>query len=340
MALVTVAADKHHLVDPHGSPFFVLGINYSGYFDRAWKMWETDLYDPNLIARDFRKAQQSGFNTIRLFVHKALLEEIRQNTFVKLDETLSLAQDHKLLVMLTLNDAHYLNLKRVGELDAKIAARYKDVPTIFAYDLENEPVFYNLAAAIYPEDHRPPIQTSQLIDHYGPRVSREEAVDLQNDRGIPGHLDEETAFYYINALRLFLEYDADVRTFVKQGKGTLVDFMLSAEAEPWYTLIEVLDGTVEAWLQARIEPIRAAGSQHLLTVGWNWLHFAGLPANRVLDFQAYHDYPSLSSHGFNTLTAHLESLRRAFPRHPVNFRPPGSGNDKWPQTLLVYAGSG
>jgi hypothetical protein len=317
MALVTVASDKRHLVDPKGSPFFVLGINYSGYFDRAWKMWETDLYDLNLIARDFHKAQHSGFNAVRLFAHTALLEEIRQDNFAKLDETLSLAQDHQLLVMLTLNDAHYLNLGRIGGLDAKIAARYKDVPTIFAYDLENEPVFYNLAAAVYPEEYRPPIQTSQLVDHYGLRVSREEAIDLQNRRRIPGHLDKETAFYYINALRLFLEYDAAVSTFVKQGKGTLVDFMLSDEAEPWYALIEVLDGTIEAWLQARIEPIRAAGSQQLLTVGWNWLHFAGLPANRALDFQAYHNYPSLSMHGFNTIMAHLESLRRAFPKHPV-----------------------
>jgi hypothetical protein len=317
MALVTVSADKRHLLDPNGRSFYVLGINYSGYFDRAWKMWETDLYDPNLIARDFRKAQNSGFNTIRLFVHTALLEEIRQDNFVKLDETLSLAQDHELLVKLTLNDAHHLNLEHIGKLDAKIAARYKDVPTIFAYDLENEPVFYNLVAAVYPEEYRPPIQTSQLVDHYGPRVSREEAIDLQNQRRIPGHLDEETAFYYINALRLFLEYDADVRTFVKQGQGTLVDFMLSDEAESWYTLIEVLDGTVEAWLQARIDPIRAAGGQQLLTVGWNWLHFAGLPSNRVLDFQSYHNYPSLSIHGFNTTTAHLESLRRAFPQHPV-----------------------
>ena len=317
MALATIAADKQHLADPTGSPFFVFGINYVGYFDRAWKMWEPDLYDPTLIARDFRKAQNGGFNTIRLFVQSALIQDVRRDDFSKLDETLSLAQDHQLWVLLILNDAHSLNLAGTAEIDAKIVARYKDVPTVLGYNLENEPVFYNLAAAIYPEKYPAPIQTSQLIDHYGVRVKREKVADLQQKRHIPGHLEEDIAFYYINALRLFLEYDADVRTFVTQGRGTLIDFMLSAEAEPWYTLIEVLDSTVEAWLKARIDPIRAAGCRHLLTVGWNWLHFAGLPANRLLDFQEYHNFSELGLTGFYENLNHLRGLRQAFPQHPL-----------------------
>jgi hypothetical protein len=319
MALVKVTADKRHLVDPKGAPFFALGVNYAGYYDRAWKMWEPDQFDPDLIARDFRKAQHSGFNTIRLFVHSALIRQIHQGDFSRLDHTLSMAQDHNLLVLLTLNDSHNLNLAQVAEIDTKIAERYRDVPTVFGYDLENEPVFYNLAAALYPEGHTAPIQTSQLIDHYGSRVSREEAADLQRQRRLPGHLDPELAFYYANALRIFLEYNEAVNHFVRQGKGTLVDFLFSAEAEPWYPLITVLDGTVEAWLRARIDPIRAAGCHQLLTVGWNWLHFAGLPANRLLDFQEYHHYSSLSYQGFETNSAHLQSLRRAFPKHPLIF---------------------
>ena len=319
MALVKIAADKHHFVNHKGQSFFALGVNYAGYFDRAWKMWEPDLFDPVLIERDFHKIQNSGFNAVRLFAHTALLNQISQDDFARLDQTLSIAQDHKLAVLLTLNDAHQLNLARVSELDAKITKRYKDVPTVFAYDLENEPVFYNLVAAIYPEAYPAPIQTGQLIDHYGERVSRAEAADLQSQRRIPAHLKADQAYYYINGLRLFLEYDAVVNQFTGQGKGTLVDFMLSGESEPWYPLITVLDGTVEAWLRARIDPIRATGCQQLLTVGWNWLHFAGLPANRLLDFQEYHNYTSLTHHGFNSNLAHLESLRRAFPQQPIIF---------------------
>ncbi len=319
MALVKISADKRYLVNPKGQPFFAMGVNYAGYFDRAWKMWEPNLFDPALIARDFRKAQDSGFNTIRLFVHAALAGDLSKDNFAKLDQVLSLAQDHQLLVLLTLNDAHWLDLGRVGQLDAKVAARYKDVPTIMAYDLENEPVFYNLVGAIYPKNYRPPIHTSQLVDMYGVRVSRTEAADLQRRRQIPAHLDADAAFYYINALRIFLEYDAAANTFVRRGKGTLVDFMLSGEATPWHNFIEVLDKTVEAWLRARIDPIRAADQAHLLTLGWNWLQFAALPANRLLDFQEYHHYEAATLSGFNTNAAHLEGLRRAFPKHPLIF---------------------
>lgn len=327
MALVKVAANKRHLISPDGYPFFALGVNYAGYFDRAWKMWEPALFDPTLIERDFRKIQNSGFNTIRLFLHRPVLEQIRQDDFARLDQTLSIAQDHQLLVLLTLNDAHDLNLGRVGELDGKIAARYKDVPTIFAYDLENEPVFYNLAAAIYPEGYDPPIQTSQLIDYYGVRVERAEAADLQNQGRIPAHLDADTAFYYINALRLFLEYDAAINLFVKQGRGTLLDFMMSDEAASWHPLITVLHETVDRWLRARIDPIHAAGSHQLLTVGWNWLHFAALPANHILDFQEYHNYTPLSRTGFYNNLDHLNALRRAFPSHPLIFGEFGWSNN-------------
>ncbi len=319
MALVTVATDKRHLVDSKGQPFYLLGVNYAGYFDRAWKMWESNLFDPDLIALDFRKAQNSGFNAIRLFVHSALEQDIAGGNFTKLDQALSLAQDHKLAVLLTFNDAHYLNLGRVGELDAKIANRYKDVSTLFGYDLENEPVFYNLAAAVYPDGYQAPIHTSQLVDHYGTRVSYEDALAMQQQRRIPSHLDADKAFYYINALRLFLEYDKAINSFVNQGKGTIVDFMLSGEAEPWYTMISVLDGTVETWLRARIDPVRATGCRHLLTVGWSWMHFASLPANRMLDFQEYHNYAGLSWAGFNTNVSHLSGLRKAFPDHPITF---------------------
>ncbi|HRV93659.1 MAG TPA: LysM peptidoglycan-binding domain-containing protein [Anaerolineae bacterium] len=320
MALITVAADKRYFLDTKNNPFFALGVNYAGYFDRGWKMWEPNLFDPDLIARDFSKAQASGFNSIRLFVHPALEKDLRQNNFAKLDQTLSLAQDYELKVILTFNDSHSLNLSYVSEVDAKIAERYQDVATVMAYDLENEPVFYNLVAGIYPSGYEPPVQTSRLVDHYGARVSREEALELQRNRGIPSHLSADHAYFYINALRLFIEYDQAANTFINQGKGaSIVDFMLSNEAEVWYTLIEVMDQTVDTWLRARIDPVRATGCQQLLTVGWNWMQFASLPANRILDFQAYHNYASLSLAGFNVNTAHLEGLRRAFPDHPVIF---------------------
>lgn len=317
MALVKASADKRYFVDKHGQPFFALGVNYVGYFDRAWKMWDATLFDPDLIARDFRKAQTSGFNAIRLFIHPGLLERIQQGDFQMLDHTLSLAQDHNLYVLLTLNEAHALNLSEVSQWDAYIAQRYRDVPTILGYDLESSLDFYNLAAAIYPGNYQPLIRTVQLVDHYGVRVSRNVTAQMLRYGRLPEHLQDDDAFYYANALRLFLEYEAAVNDFVKRGQGTLIDFMLSPDAEPWYILIDVLDKTVEAWLRSRITALRQVGCQHMLTVGWNRLHFAGLPANHLLDFQQYQHYASLSTQGFQTIVDHLSGLHRVFPKHPI-----------------------
>ncbi len=317
MALVKVSTNKRYLTNPQDKPFFVLGVNYNGYFDRAWQMWEANLFDADLIARDFRKAQNSGFNTVRLAIDSTLSKEISQDKFAKLDQILSLAQKNQLMVLLTLNGTHSLNLEQVGELNVKIVSRYKNMPTLLGYDLENEPTFYNLAAANYPARFQPAIQTSQLVDHYGIRVERNEIAELKRRQHIPNNLDDETAFHYINALHLFREYDAATKAFEQEGRGTLFDYMISNEATDWHTLIGVLDSTIENWLQAHLDPIRATDSKHLLTVGWNWLHFALLPANRALDFQSYHNFTPLSLTGFNTNISHLQSLRRSFPDHPI-----------------------
>jgi len=148
----------------------------------------------------------TGLNVVRLFVQPALENDIRANKFSKLDHVLQLAADHQLSVLLTLNDAHGLNLSAVSQIDVRIAQHYRDDPVLLGYDLENEPVFYNFVAAIYPPEHPAPIQSNVLIEHYGERVSPQEAIDLQQQRRIPGHLSHELAYFYINALKLFIEF--------------------------------------------------------------------------------------------------------------------------------------
>src|SRR6478672_7432119 len=40
-----------------GQSFFVLGANYEGPTDRAWKMWDDDKFDQVLIGADFARAR-------------------------------------------------------------------------------------------------------------------------------------------------------------------------------------------------------------------------------------------------------------------------------------------
>ncbi|MFQ5577053.1 MAG: hypothetical protein ACE5G8_08710, partial [Anaerolineae bacterium] len=317
MTFAGIATNKRHFTDPAGRPFFVMGANYEGYFDRAWHMWDDNRFDPGLIENDFKKMAHIGLNVVRLFVLPALEADARAGKFTKLDKVLQLAADHNLLVLLTFNDSHSLNLAEAAAVDAKIAHRYRDDPVILGWDLENEPVFYNFVAAVYPPSRPAPVQTAALVDHYGARVSQQEALELQRQRRIPAHLSPPLAFYYINALKLFIEFSADATAWARAQGATLVEYIYSNDSATWHKFIEVMNGTVAAWLDARRTPVRSADPNHLITVGYNWLQFAGLPANRVLDFQEFHKYGSASLFNLNQITQALTSLQKAFPKHPV-----------------------
>lgn len=317
MAFAAVSPEKKFLVTPGQTPMFVRGANYEGYFDRAWHMWDAGKFDETLIARDFAKMADTGLNTVRLFVQPALEADVRAGNFAKLDRVLQLAANKKLAVILTFNDAHALNLAKVAQLDAKIAARYRDDPLILAWDLENEPVFYNFVAAIYPTDHPAPVHSNELVDQYGTRVSQQEALEMQQQRRIPGHLNPMQAFWYINALKLFIEFHNDGTTWAIRHGKTLVDYIYSTESATWHKLLDVLNRTVAAWLAVRYDAVRAADPNHLITVGYHWLHFAALPANRKLGFQTIHQYTDPTFPKFKSLTQTLLSLKNVFPNHPL-----------------------
>jgi hypothetical protein len=78
-----------------------------------------------------------------------------------------------------------------------------------------------------------------------------------------------------------------------------------------------MDATVAAWLAVRLESLRAADSRHLVTVGWHWPHFAGLPSNRSLDFQQFHHYGARSLNGLQQTLDLLLGLRSIFPDRPI-----------------------
>jgi LysM repeat protein len=306
-----------HLVDPDGHKFFVVGVNYEGYFDRAWRVWDDDTFDLALIEKDFEKARQVGFNVLRLFVQTSLERDIRAGVFDKLDQVLELAAHHGLNVLLTLNDDHSRNLADSGEIAAAIASRYRDDPTILGYDLENEPKLYNLLVAEYPEGYPAPVQSPALVEHYGERVSRDEVEKLRQERKVPSFLDDEMAYCYANALRIFLEFDTAVREWTGRTGQTLADYIRSPDSEHWSPYLEVMNGTIAAWIAAQRDPMRAAAPHALITVGWDWMHFAAMPANEVLDFHEFHVYGSFGLGALRAMLNTLESLQRHFPDIPT-----------------------
>lgn len=334
MSLFRKDSSTKKFIDVKGGPFFALGVNYEGYFDRAWHMWEEDRFDLDLISHDFGKAQKAGFNTVRIFVQYRLGVEVKRGIFDKLDHVLDLAREHELYVLLTLNDYHSLDLAAVGEVDGKIAARYHDDEIILGYDLENEPVFYNVMAAIYPDEFAPPVYTDALVKHYGERVSMGDMAALRSARRIPSHLTDEQGYYYYNALKLFQEFDSDAGKWMNANSSTMAGYINSDASDNWKPFVDVLNGTLESWIKSRSKPIRSADKNHMLTVGYNWQHFAVLPANRALDFHEYHHYSSPNMSSLKVLFRVMDGLKSQFPDSPVIMGEFGNSNATSQDPLL------
>jgi len=311
MALFSLNPTQPGFLGPDGRPFFTLGVNYEGYFDRAWAMWRPNLFDLTLIERDFAKARACGFNTVRLFVQKENRDEVERGNWRRFDAVVNLARKYGLAVMLTFNDEHRPHLEAVGRFNAKIAAHFKGDPIIHSWDLENEPRLYNLLVAVYPNDACP-LLTSALVDHYGQFVVRSQI----NMSRIPGALrgDRTRAFYYANAVEAYVRFSRDARA---SGLPTLVDYMRSAQSEYWKPFLRLLNDTLTAWLKPQIEPLRAADPDRLISIGWNWESLAALPANRTLDFHMIHKYGNVGYKPLNNIFSILKALQRTFPDQPV-----------------------
>jgi LysM repeat protein len=258
-----------------------------------------------------------GFNTLRLFVQTPLERDIRSGNFDKLDWVLELASRQNLYVLLALNDEHSPDLADTGQINTTIAEHYRDHPAILGYDLENEPKLYHLLVAQYPEGYSAPVQSTALIEHYGERVGRAEIEELRQQRRIPSFLDDDMAYYYANALQFFLEFDAAFNDWHRQTGNTLVDYIASPDSADWKPYIKVMDGTVAAWIAAQRDPIRTADPNALTTVGWDWLHFAALPTNRLLDIHQFHVYGGRSLGALRALINILDSLQRHFYDMPI-----------------------
>lgn len=144
-----IQAEKDQLV-AGGQAFAVRGLNY--YPRHA--PWDRFLTEGDLdeIAVELELISAAGFNTLRIFLWYEPLftcapEEAEPNpeTFAKLDALITLASERGLRLIVTLNDLPdlyfrplYTDWARYDAQTTFIARRYRDEPTILAWDLRNE----------------------------------------------------------------------------------------------------------------------------------------------------------------------------------------------------------
>jgi hypothetical protein len=143
-------AIKNNQMMLDGRPFRVKGVNY--YPRHApWRRFLREA-DPSEMAAELGLIKQAGFNTLRIFLwYEALFvcapEDAIPNetSFAKLDALFALARQLDLKIIVTLNDLPdmvyrplYTDWAHYDAQTTLIVRRYRDEPSILAWDLRNE----------------------------------------------------------------------------------------------------------------------------------------------------------------------------------------------------------
>jgi hypothetical protein len=310
-----------HLVDRSDRPVFMVGANYEGPADRAWQMWDDQLFDPALIAQDLGRARAANLSVLRMFVQPPLVTDIRAGRWAKLDRVLDLADRHGLGIILTFADYWEADLAELATIDAAVAARYRGRSTIFAYDLMNEPHFSELALARYPPGVVVPLQDPALVAAVGEMIAPEDIAEHrtseQGQRDIPGHLDDQQAHVYANLLAAYRRFLQDGWAWARAHNSTAIRYSGAPDSAGWNPLKGAVNDTLAAWMKPRLDALRSADPDRPVTVGHVDPILASLPANDRLDYRTLHHYPAASSEAVTASIALFDDVRTAIPGKPL-----------------------
>lgn len=168
-----------------GKPYYLRGLNY--YPRHApWEAFLTKA-DMTEVTHELDLIAESGFNTLRIMLWYDPLftctpESAIPNApgFARLDRLISLARDRSLKLIVTLNDLPdlyfrplYTDFARYDAQTAYIVNRYRDEPTILAWDLRNEPDLD------FGADGRPAVASSEAVMKWLTHIAE---VVKQNDQ--------------------------------------------------------------------------------------------------------------------------------------------------------------
>ena len=287
-----------------GTPFFAIGVNYEGWYDRCWRMWEPGLFDPSLIERDFAKMRWLGVNAVRVFVQMPLAEDILAGRWSKLDELVRLAEKYRVFLLITFWD-HPADLRTAVGIAERVAERYADRPIILGYDLRNEP--------------SPDFILRTVAEYRGSTPLLEWQRFLERKYGSVERLDE--AWRSVNPAYGLSDEE---RRLGFRGIGIPSE---AWDSPRWADFMEFLNGELEFWIRVQVEAVRRHDPNHLITVGYNDLRLALLPANRLLDFISIHTYYNeLSERAQRPSLTVLDLLEGVFPGKPVVYEEFGLSN--------------
>jgi hypothetical protein len=268
-----------------------------------------------------------------------LRDDILAGNFSKLDKVLDLAQHYGLRLLLTFADYDELDLSKLVTLNTTVARRYVDTPIILGYDLKNEPQFMDIAGALYPAGLTPPLQTDALIKVYGERLSPAASQKWRQNNNVPAYMDAHQAYLYANVYQIFQDYLNSSDAWVYQHPGkTGVDFPNAPEAASWRPFLDMLNSTLQSWIDVQQKAIWAGEGDKPhkpTTVGFDKLWLVGLSASNSLGFISLHRYSPLGINGVKDTMNILDTLHSMFGGKPLTLEEFGYSNALGPHDAPV-----
>lgn len=290
MELIKVAHNGHGFIECDSRrPYIPFGTNYyDPHTGWAPKLWQQ--FDAERVCEYFRVMHELGVNCARVFLtagsFQPTAEKVEEQALVKLDTLIRIARENHIRLILTGPDhwegqpAYWKPDRYAGEEALKtlelfwdvVGRRYQGEPTIFAWDLLNEPHL-----PWFNEQWKPKWNT-WLRRIYG------------NREALKSTWAEELAEKD--------EWDNGVVPDDRPGGNPRL--------QDWQHFREHL---ADEWVRRQVEAIHQADPSHLVTVGYiQWSYPLVRPGNpsryaafnpqrqaRWLDFITIHFYPTLGS---------------------------------------------
>ena len=276
---------------------YLSGINYEGPADRPWQLWQDGKFNPTLVAGDLDAAAAAGYKVLRIFIQDPLPAQVLQGEFGHLDTLVTLAHQRDLRLLITFNDSRDLDLTRVAAVDRAIAGHLRGNPTVFGYDLQNEPAYQDFVATQYPAGTGIPLQSAALVRQYGEYVSLKR---IRADRAAGKWLDAPFTQMSADQVWVYL----NVANIVDEFFNAAPNYPDTPAPAHWLPLVAAINSSVATYINVLRGAIRSVDPTHLITMGYNKYFWASLPANSVLDFRSMHLYPTNQS--FSSIHGELQ----------------------------------
>ena len=333
LSFLKQSADGKTLVDSNDEDVFLIGVNYIyPQNNRAFDFWNKASFsteDLAIVENDFRKMQAAGINAVRIFFKEQMTDVPELNAALK---TYAERYDIQILMEVVTHSFDETDELVVARTN-KVLDGFKNDPSVFGYDIQNEPQISGIAGIRFNNNPSPLLQLD-VYNQYQNSFDKARVDNLTsnyvpntfNHPKIGAWITDETEVKNLYASHFLWRalmddvYSPNSPTLLENYPSKIPS---SAEFDPFF---EALDATFDQWYSLQENAITLVSPNQLVTIGFN-SGVTILPFNTKLDFTNHHTYYLAETPG--QLRSYVEvqdKLREIWPNKPITMGEFGYSN--------------